>query len=324
MEEYAAEAPYSEDQHEMYLALDVPTAPLDDTLQKEERVMSTNDPRASEAPKTSKGRLYHIDVGPGELAPYILMSVDQVRAKRIAGSFDEVTLERMQREVYTCTGTYQGIPISVIGTGIGPDNTEIIFVEAMQLFPDAKPTMIRVGSSGGLRAEVAIGDLVISTGSVRLENTSTGYVDEGYPAAAHHEVILALIAAADRLGAPFHVGLTATASGFFGPEGRSVAGLAARDPELPKRLASWNVLNMEMEASALFTLGSLAGARTGAVCNIYANRVRGEWIGDDVRVAADEAAERVGLEAIRFLAAMDAWKSEHRKPHFVPRWPPQA
>jgi uridine phosphorylase len=190
----------------------------------------------------------------------------------------------------------------------------------LQLFPEGKPTMIRVGSSGGLQAKVAVGDLVISTGSVRLENTSLGYVDEGYPAVAHHEVVLALIAAADRLSAPYHVGLTATASGFFGPEGRSVGGLAARDPELPQRLASWNVLNMEMEASVLFTLGNLAGVRAGAVCNIYANRVRGEWIGDDVRVAADEAAERVGLEAVRLLAAIDAWKAEHQKGHFVPQF----
>jgi uridine phosphorylase len=281
--------------------------------------MSASDWRPSEAVKTSEGRMYHIDVGPGELAPYILMCVDQVRAKRVAGLFDEVTMERSCREILTCTGSYQGIPISVIGTGIGPDNTEIIFVEAMQLFPEARPTMIRVGSSGGQQAKVAIGDLVISTGAVRLENTSTGFVDQGYPAVAHYEVVLALIAAADRLGAPYHVGLTATAPGFFGAQGRSVGGLPARDPDVPKRLASWNVLNMEMEASVLFTLGNLAGARTGAVCNIYANRVRGEFIGDDARVAADEAAERVGLEAVRLLAVIDAWKAEHQKPHFVPR-----
>jgi uridine phosphorylase len=284
--------------------------------------MSTSDPRASEAVKTSEGRLYHIDVGPGELAPYILMCVDQVRAKRVAGLFDEVTLERTRREILTCTGSYRGIPISVIGTGIGPDNTEIIFVEAIQLFSEARPTMIRVGSSGGIQADVAIGDLVISTGSVRLENTSTGFVDEGYPAVAHHEVILALIAAADHLGSPYHVGLTASASGFFGAQGRAVAGLAPRDPEVPRRLAAWNVLNMEMEASTLFTLGSLTGVRTGAVCNIYSNRVRDEWIGDDVRTAADEAAERVGLEAVRLLAAMDAWKAEHQKRHFVPQMAP--
>jgi uridine phosphorylase len=250
------------------------------------------------------------------------MCVDQVRAKRVASLFDEVTVERTRREILTCTGSYQGIPISVIGTGIGPDNTEIIFVEAVQLFPETRPTMIRVGSSGSLQAGVAIGDLVVSTGAVRLENTSTGFVDQGYPAVAHHEVVLALIAAADRLDAPYHVGLTASASGFFGAQGRSVGGLLARDPEVPRRLASWNVLNMEMEASALFTLGNLAGVRTGAVCNIYSNRVRGEWIGDDERVAADEAAERVGLEAVRLLASMDAWKAEHQKPHFVPRLAP--
>jgi uridine phosphorylase len=210
----------------------------------------------------------------------------------------------------------------VIGTGIGQDNHEIIFVEVVQLFSEVRPTMIRVGSSGGLQAGVAIGDLVISTGAVRLESTSTGFVDQGYPAVAHHEVVLALIAAADQIGAPTHVGLTASASGFFGAQGRAVAGLVPRDPEVPRRLAAWNVLNMEMEASTLFTLGSLAGVRTGAVCNIYSNRVRGEWIDDEQRTVADEAAERVGLEAVRQLATIDAWKAKHQKPHFMCQVPP--
>ena len=133
--------------------------------------------------------------------------------------------------------------------------------------------------------------------------------------------MIALIAAADQLGAPYHVGLTASASGFFGAQGRAVGGLKPRDPDVAERLASWNVLNMEMESSTLFTLGSLAGVRTGAVCAIYSNRVRGEWIGDTERSAADDAAERVGLEAVRLLATMDHWKAKHQKQHFVPQLP---
>lgn len=68
----------------------------------------------------------------------------------------------------------------MISTGIGQDNTEMIFVEALQLFSDVRPTMIRVGSCGGLQQDVGIGDLIVTSGSVRLENTSTYFVEEGY------------------------------------------------------------------------------------------------------------------------------------------------
>jgi uridine phosphorylase len=284
--------------------------------------MPKSEPKASEVAKTSEGRHYHIDLAPGDLAEYILLCVDPVRARRVSSFFDQVTLERSNREILTYTGTYKGHPISVIGTGIGQDNTEIVFVEAVQLFPETRPTMIRVGSCGSLQPDIAIGDLIITSGSVRLENTSTHFVDEGYPAVAHHEVVLALIAAADQVGAPYHVGLTASASGFYGAQGKAVGGLKPKDPDVAERLASWNVLNMEMESSTLFTLGNLAGVRTGAVCTAYANRATGEWFDDTQRAAADDAAERVGLEAVGLLATMDAWKAEHQKPHFVPQLPP--
>ncbi len=281
--------------------------------------MSEHKTNPSEAVKTSKEKQYHINLGPGELAGTILLCVDPKRAKRVAGFFDEVTFESSNREYQTYTGIYKGQPISVVGTGIGQDNTEIFLVEAVQLFAEKRPTMIRIGSSGGLQPDTAIGDLVISTGAVRLENTSTYFVDEGYPAVAHHEVVMALIAAADQIGVRYHVGLTASTSGFFGAQGREVGGFKPRDPGVTERLASWNVLNIEMESSTLFTLGSLAGVRTGTVCAVYSNRVRGEWIGDSERIAADEAAERVGLEAVRTLAAMDSWKSKQQKQYFVSR-----
>jgi uridine phosphorylase len=125
--------------------------------------------------------------------------------------------------------------------------------------------------------------------------------------------------AAGQLGLPFHVGLAASTSGFFGAQGREVGGIVPRDPDLTERLASWNVLNMEMESSTLFTLGSLATIRTGMVCAVYSNRVRGEFINDSQRSAADDKAEFVALEAVRALAAMDAWKAEHQKHNFIPQ-----
>jgi uridine phosphorylase len=142
-------------------------------------IMSPSESSSSESVKTSRGNLYHIDLAQGDLANSILLCVDPTRARGIAGYFDEVTLERSSREILTITGSYKGCPISVIGTGIGQDNREIVFIEAIQLFLKDRPTMIRVGSCGGLQPDVAVGDRIISSGAVRLENTSTYFVDEG-------------------------------------------------------------------------------------------------------------------------------------------------
>jgi len=283
--------------------------------------MSKSTPKPSEIAKTTEGRHYHLDLAPGELADYILLCVDPARARRVAGLFDEVTFERSSREFQSYTGIYKENPISVICTGIGQDNIEIVIVEVLQLFAGKGPTFIRIGSCGGLMLDVLVGDLVVTTGSVRIENTSPNYVNDGYPAVAHHEAVQALIAAADKIGSPYHVGLAASASGFFGAQGREVAGLKPRDPDVSTRLASWNVLNMEMETSTLFTLGNLAGFRTGNVGVVYANRASGEWIADSERSTSDAAAERIGLEAIHYLVAIDAWKEKHQKTNYVPPMP---
>lgn len=283
--------------------------------------MSTSKTSPSEVAKTTKGRHYHLDLAPGELADYVLLCVDPARAKRVSEMFDEVTFDRSSREFHSYTGNCKGSPISVICTGIGQDNIEIVFVEVLQLFEGRRPTFIRIGSCGGLQLDVGVGDLVVTTASVRLENTSIHYVYDGYPAVAHHEAVQALIAAADEVGFPYHVGLAASTSGFFGAQGREIAGLKPRDPDVTARLASWKVLNMEMETSTLFTLGNLAGVRTGNVGVVYSNRASGEWIGDNERSISDSAAERVGLEAILHLIAIDAWKEKHQKTNYVPQMP---
>ena len=95
--------------------------------------MSERNFKPSEVVKTSTGRQYHINLTPGELAGTILLCVDPKRAKRVASSFDTVSLESSSREYQTYAGVLDGNPISVFGTGIGQDNTAIFFVEAVQL-----------------------------------------------------------------------------------------------------------------------------------------------------------------------------------------------
>ena len=130
---------------------------------------------------------------------------------------------------------------------------------------------------------MGLGDLVISTGAVRLETTTNWFVHDGYPAVADYEAVVALIEAAERLGHRYHVGLTATAPGFFGAQGRPIPQLPIRYPDLAEDMARQRVLNFEMEASALLVLAGLARCRAGVVCAVYAQRTTGDFVTGDCK-----------------------------------------
>lgn len=249
-------------------------------------------------------RQYHIGLGPGDLAEYILLPGDPDRTARIAARFDSVDMEHRHREFASATGTYRGQRVSVVSTGIGTDNVEIVVAEILAI--TERPTFIRVGSSGALQPEMGLGDLVITTGAVRLESTTSFFVHDGYPAVAHHEAIVALIEAAEQLGHTYHVGITATAPGFFGAQGRPIPQLPIRYPDLAEEMGRQRVMNFEMEASALLVLAGLARCRAGVVCAVYANRTTGDFVEGDAREAAEAACVETGLESLRILAAMDA------------------
>lgn len=271
---------------------------------------------SAEIVKTAEGRQYHVGVAPGEIAPYILLVGDPARAKKVAQRFSKVELERSSREYVTITGTYQGERLTVTATGIGTDNTEIAVIELTQCVES--PTFIRVGSCGALAPEIRLGDLVISTGGLKLETTSAAFVPEGYPSVAHHEVVLALLEGAAKTGATHHLGITATACGFYGAQGRTVPGFPPRDPELPAKLAAINVKNLEMEASLLFTLANLRGLRAGAVCAVYADRGANKFVDTDLKDRAEARAIECGLAAVEVLRKMDRargkdarWRPSH-------------
>jgi uridine phosphorylase len=251
-------------------------------------------------------RQYHIDLGPGELAEYLLLPGDPDRTSRIARLLDDVELERRHREFASVTGTYRGQRVSIVSTGIGTDNVEIAMAEILAI--TTRPTIIRVGSSGGLQPEMGLGDLVITTGSVRLETTTSWFVHDGYPAVADYEAVVALIEAAERLGHRYHVGLTATAPGFYGAQGRPIPHLPIRYPDLAEDMARQRVLNFEMEASALLVLAGLARCRAGVVCAVYAQRATGDFVTGDAKDKAEAACVETGLESLLILADMDRRK----------------
>jgi uridine phosphorylase len=261
-------------------------------------------------------RQYHIGLGPGELAEYILLPGDQDRTERIAARFDSIELRHRHREFASVTGMYRGQRVSVVSTGIGTDNVEIVVAEILALVE--RPTFIRIGSSGALQEGMGTGDLVISTGAVRLETTTNWFVHEGYPAVAHHEAILALVEAAERLGHRYHVGMTATAPGFFGAQGRPIPQLPIRYPDFADEMARQGILNFEMEASALLVLATLGRCRAGVVCAVFANRRTGEFVEGEGKDRAEAAAVDTGLESLRILAEMDRQQRTAR----ATRWRP--
>ena len=256
----------------------------------------------ADAPRTGT-RQYHIGLERGEVAEYVLLVGDPGRVAKVASRWEAVELERSSREITTATGTYRGMRLTCMSTGMGTDNVEIVLAELMEI-TDA-PALIRIGSSGALQPEIALGDLIVSTGAVRLENTTDFYVHPGFPAVAHRDVVWALEAACRELGFVHHLGLTATASGFYAPQGRAMRTLPVRYPELADELRRQRVANLEMESSALFVLAHLAGLRSGTICAAYAQRTDGTFLEGAAKEAAEARCIDAGLAGIHLIWQVD-------------------
>lgn len=267
-------------------------------------------------------RQYHIDLAPGEIADYILLPGDPDRTERIVGMLDEVEVHRRHREFNSVTGSHSGLRISVVATGIGSDNVEIVMAEVLAI-AERRPTFIRIGSCGTLRKDIALGELIVTTGAVRLESTTKYYVNEGYPAVADYTAVAALLEAAHRSGVSAHTGLTATAPGFYGPQGRPIPQLPIRFPDMAEQMARQGVVNFEMEASAVLTLAMLAGCRAGVVCTVFAQRRTGDFVMGDQKVRAEAGLIDTGLEALHVLAEMDEQQRRSGEKHWRPaHWTP--
>ncbi|WP_318570064.1 nucleoside phosphorylase [Salinigranum marinum] len=249
-------------------------------------------------------RQYHVELAPSDVAASVLLPGNPERVDVITDLWDDWEEEAHHREYRTATGTYDDTPISVTSTGIGSPSAAIAVEELARVGAD---TFIRVGSCGAIQPGMAVGDLVITSGAVRQEGTSREYVRDDYPAVASHEVVSALVAAAERLGHDYHVGLTMSADAFYAGQGREGFGgfEAAGSEALVEELQEANVANIEMEAAAILTLANLYGLRAGVVCSVFANRVTGEFLTEGESKAAETASLAVAL-----LARMDEVKRE--------------
>jgi len=251
-------------------------------------------------PVDSAGRQYHLQVAPGDVARYVLLPGDPERAGLIAGLWEESRLVASHREFATYTGTYRGVRLSVTSTGIGSPSAAIAVEELLRVGAD---TFIRVGTMGAIQSRLRPGTLVIGVAAVRMEGTSGQYAPPGYPAHASPEVVMALVEAAETLGVPYEVGVVASTDSFYVGQGRPGYGgyMPPWAAQVIPSLREAGVLGFEMEASSIFTLASIYGARAGCVCSVVANRATDEFV---VNAGVREAA-RAASEAVAILSSWD-------------------
>jgi uridine phosphorylase len=247
----------------------------------------------------SEERQYHLELRSGDVAPTVLLPGDPDRVDLITDLWDEAEIVASHREYRTATGAVEGTPVSVSSTGIGSPSAAIAVEELARVGAE---TCIRVGSCGGIQPEMALGDLVITTGAVRQEGTTSEYVREDYPAVADDRVVAALVTAAERLGHDYHLGLTVTTDAFYAGQARQgFNGYEAPGIEdMLEQLRASNVMNIEMEASAVLTLANLYGLRGGAVCTVFADRTTGEF-----RTEGESRAAETASLAAAILESMD-------------------
>ncbi len=178
----------------------------------------------SPIPKNARGRFYHLDCAPGELAPYILTCGDPDRAQAIARRLTRVDMRRKNREFLTYTGIYRDIPVSVMATGIGAPASAIAIVEAANCVTPV--TFIRLGTCGALQGYIEVGDLVITESARRDENTTQSYAPADFVPQAEPSIVAALTEAAENLKARLSCGSHLYHGGFLRRPGPGGAGVS--------------------------------------------------------------------------------------------------
>jgi uridine phosphorylase len=189
--------------------------------------------------------------------------------------------------------------VLVTSTGIGGPSTSIAVDELAQL---GVSTFIRVGTTGAIQSDIDIGDVIVTTGAIRMDGASSHYAPVEYPAVAHIDVVNALLGAAAELGTPVRHGITCSSATFYPGQERvdSFSGYVPRHLQgLTEEWRRLHVLNYEMEAATLFTMASSMGLRAGCAAGVVVNRTREEH----VTLADLELGERNAVK-VAVLAAM--------------------
>ena len=278
--------------------------------------MDTNGPntaRRADAPTDESGAQYHLHLSAGQIPETVLMPGDPGRVVKMAATWDGGEELAFHREYRSARGTYKGVPIGAISSGVGAPGLEIATQEFATI---GGKTIIRVGTCGALRAEIEPGDLIVPVAAVRRDGTTDRYLPLEYPSFADPEVHMALIEACERLGYRYHLGIVASVGSFYLGQERPVTGgfwQSAADGVI-EDLRKAGVACLEMECAALFLLARLFGMRSGAVLGAVANRATNAF-GDN---GAEERTIHVANEAVVILEEWSRIKAAAGKSTFYP------
>jgi len=258
------------------------------------------------------GSVYHLNLKPEHIASTIIFVGDQDRVAKISKHFDAIEFETQKREFKTHTGTYKGKRLTVMSTGIGPDNIDIVMneldalvnidLETREVKKDLKSlNIIRVGTSGSLQGDVPVDSFVLSTHGLDLNGMLHFYqidpicnpeIEDAFISHTNwhkdkaRPVIIGNSKKLENLldGPKVYKGVTATAGGFYGPQGR-VLRLPLFDDEMNAKMDSFNyndikITNFEMETSVIYGLAKLLGHHACSLNAIIANRPNGTFSKD--------------------------------------------
>ena len=232
-------------------------------------------------------RQFHIAVAPGEVSTVALLPGDPFRVPLIAEFLTDVVEVAHNREHRTMTGMYKGKKITATSTGMGCPSTAIAVEELARV---GVRSFLRVGSSAGLQPHIQPGDLLVSEASLRNDGTTAAYVLPGYPAVPDLRMTIELERCAREIAArqgntSVYAGISVSDDAFY-----------AETPAWISQLNALGILNVEMEASALFVVARLRGLRAGMICSCSSNLVAGASLYDDVH-AALKAGWKNSIEA---------------------------
>ncbi|WP_299713310.1 nucleoside phosphorylase [uncultured Tenacibaculum sp.] len=263
----------------------------------------------SELILNADGSIYHLNLRPEHISTDIIFVGDQYRVDKVTKHFDSIEFSTQKREFKTTTGIYKGKRISVISTGIGPDNIDIVLNELDALVnidfesreiksEHTKLNITRIGTSGSLQDDIPVDSFLLSSHAIDLNGMLQSYNTEEI---AHPDIEDAFVKQTDwssRKAYPVVIsnseklasklsssetyeGITATAGGFYGPQGR-VLRLQLQDPELNHKIDNFSyqehkITNLEMETSAIYGLSKLLGHNACSMNAILANRANGTF-----------------------------------------------
>ncbi len=275
--------------------------------------------KSTELILNADGSVYHLALKPGEVSNIVITVGDPERVAKVSQLFDTVELKREKREFVTHTGTYKGKRLSVISTGIGTDNIDIVFNELHSLKQMegslSNPyRFIRLGTSGTVRNDVEVDSVLISESAIGFDGLLHFYewsqgekeiedlmqsdsrflkLPRPYAAFAGKNLLKQFGSLADTIG------VTVTAPGFYAPQGRSV-NAPIKVPDFTQLLSQSSlggkpITNIEMETAGIYGLASLFGHEAISISAILANRSTGEFSQKPEKVVEEMIAEALEI-----------------------------